>query len=80
MLRQGEKSVHHFPPRPTRRPEEAQTTSSFFNIPTGVYPKEVLENWEFGLPPMEMDGLVEGDEDAGIAMGPISASAGPLDV
>jgi hypothetical protein len=80
MLRQGEKSVQHFPPRPTRNPEEVRTTSSFFTIPTGVYSKEALENWEFGLPPMEMDDLVEGDENAEIAMGPVGASAEPLDV
>jgi hypothetical protein len=79
MLRQGQKSVHHFPPRPTRNPEEVQTTSSFFSIPTGVYSKEALENWEFGLPPMEMDDLVD-DENAEIEMGPVGASAGPLDV
>lgn len=69
--------MQHFPPRPTRRPEE---TSSFFSIPTGVYSKDVLENWEFGLPPMEMDDLVEGDENAGLAMGPVGTSTGPLDV
>jgi hypothetical protein len=80
MLRQGEKSVQHFPPRPTRKPEEAQTTSSFFSIPTGVYSKEVLENWEFGLPPTEMDDSVEDNENSGIAMGPVGTSAGPLDV
>lgn len=81
MLRQGEKSITQFPAPSPRKPEESNIADTTFSIPTGVYSKDMPEDWERSLPPLDMSVLLEDDdEETGIPLGPVSSSTVPSNV
>lgn len=56
-----------------------EETSKFFSVPAGIYTKEMMEKWEYGLPPLEMGDPLEGKDFPMVPLVTIDASSGQLD-